>query len=908
MITHGSVPIVLGPFRLLAPLGQGGFGEVWRGVHEDQDVPVAIKLLGGSSTDEVRALAALDHPNLLMIFDHGMVPAGFPVAEGTRRPTTWIATELCSGGSLARAGPRNWNQLRRIAADLLAGLAYAHARGVLHRDLTPDNVLVSSAGDVRPGLKLGDFGLSIPAEFGNGRIAGTPAYMAPEQFTQDYRQHGPWTDLYACGCLLWQLSTGEPPFGSSRPPEVLAAAHAQLDAPAFVPRFAVPRGFEVLLRALLEKAPAARVQCAAETLSALDAVDGQASRGVPRDWRTGSIRRQPMRLIGAGLGLYAWRPVPVIGRDVERDQLWGALCDARDNGGTRIICLTGPAGIGKRALANWLCVYALETGAARVAELRSPGLDAVGALATALASLRPTPPEERVDPAAVRDRVVNPQGADGVGGSGPANRTGHGSAARRFGSLRGMLAGARANGNVVLQVDLGAADPAPVLQRLVALATAGEGLGGLLVVVTCDATPDRPSGVDRIALGPLGPAHQVQLVEGALGLAGEAARYVRERAGGVPGRALEGVGDLLRRGALHATDEGLVLVRGCSLAGAAPELAMAPPRFDPADTLDLDYARALRVAATGDHAQAASLLHALAQAAFTRDYWAVMVVVRARDACLQQAGRAAGDAVWGEGWLWAARAAADVYDWAEAGRLTERLIAAGRLHGWVGLLSPAFALRAEVAGAAGDPATAQQWAREAHALALARGDDHGLARSARLQGRFAFQRGLLAEAAKWFQQAQALYTRLDQPAGAGACLLHRAEVARAAGNPPLAAELIGQARAALQRRPDALGHARVLLLDAAVAPDGVDTLAACTEAMGQAEAEGARAIAAEAAIRAGLGLLHRPDRADEAAVWLTRGLREAAACGDRALVDLANSGLGVAPASKTETARSSRAV
>ena len=135
MITHNPVKMVLGPFRLIAPLGRGGFGEVYEGVHEEQGVPVAIKLLRGSSTDEVRALAALDHPNLLMIFDHGIVPGG---------GRSWIATELCSGGSLGQVGPRNWNQLRRVAGDILAGLAYAHARGFLHRDLTPENVLISS--------------------------------------------------------------------------------------------------------------------------------------------------------------------------------------------------------------------------------------------------------------------------------------------------------------------------------------------------------------------------------------------------------------------------------------------------------------------------------------------------------------------------------------------------------------------------------------------------------------------------------------------------------------------------------------------------------------------------------------------------------------------------------------------
>ncbi|MSP54362.1 MAG: serine/threonine-protein kinase PknK [Myxococcales bacterium] len=873
MITHNPVKMVLGPFRLFAPLGRGGFGEVYEGVHEGQGVPVAIKLLRGSSTDEVRALAALDHPNLLMIFDHGLVP-------GEER--SWIATELCSGGSLGKVGPRNWNQLRRVVGDILAGLAYAHARGFLHRDLTPENVLISSIGDVRPGLKLGDFGLSIPAEFGNGRIAGTPAYMAPEQFLGDFAAHGPWTDLYAFGCLVWRLCTGEPPFGSKRPPEVLGAAHCELDLPAFQPLFPVPHGLEVLLRGLLEKAPEDRVRSAAEILSAIDAVDGEPARGVPSDWRAGTLRRQPMRLIGAGLGLHVWRPVPVIGRDVERDRLWAGLLDVRSTGGTRVVQISGLPGIGKGALAEWVCERALETGAARVTTMQAPRFNPVEALAVALSQVHPTPPAERVLALAVSAAAPS-------GGDGPWTVSQPG---RRLGDLRRMLARVRGWGPLILHVN----EPGSAcLGALAALVSAGEGTGGLLLVITARspvawAPPACQPALETIPLGPLGPAHQVQLVEGALGLTGTLALQVREQAAGNPGFAVARVGDMLLDGVLAATDAGLVLNAGVGEAasgqtvppvgsGSAARRGGQPAPSPGTCVFEGERARAADLRALGEHAEAALALHALAQLAFIADYWTVAEVIRDRDESLAASGRPASDPLWGEGWMWAARASAAADQPRDAAQAADRLIDAARIHGWVALLPPAFLLRAELLGLGGDPVAGQQRAREAYALCAQRGDDHGLARSAGVLGRLALHLGALGEAARWFQQAQALYTRLGNPSGAARCLLQRAEVARAAANPVLAAELLTQSRGAWQHAPEPLGEAVILLLVAGLERDaGGDGVEAARTALELAEDEGARAVAARARVAVGLGLAARQPA--EALPWLFRGLREADAVGD----------------------------
>lgn len=996
--------IVLGPFRLIAPLGRGGSAEVWRAVHERQDVPVAIKILLDAGLDdpvhrtaEVRALAALDHPNLLMVFDHGEVPeCARSIGLSPRSP--WIATELCSGGSLAHVGPRNWNQLRRVAQDVLAGLAYAHARGVLHRDLTPDNVLVSASTDIRPGLKLGDFGLSsdhrvAQASTRGRQVAGTPAYMAPEQFAGDLASQGPWTDIYALGCLLWRLCTGDAPFGNSRPPEVLAAAHADLDPPAFRSRFSVPSGFEVLLRALLAKKPGERVQSAAETLSALDAVDGHPIRALPPDWRTGTSRRQAMRLVGAGLGLHPFRAVPIIGRDTERDQLWAALLDVRQRCCARVVRVTGGPGIGKRALVRWLSERAQEAGAARVAEVVRDGSDPYDALADALIHARPTPPADRVSP---HGRSLE------LGGAPPDPRdrdlANHGPTLGA--ALRALAMEVRARGPVLLHVP--DADTRPgLLAAISALLTASpaeaEPAHGLLIVMTgrgsgAQGFGEPAAGDDAlgltIPLGPLSPAHQVHLVEGVLGLGGDIAHRVRERAQGNPAFSVAMVNDLIRHGALVAGEGGFTAPPGTApelpadldaiwrqrlddaVAGIDPRLvqlaallgpnvpravwgqacqelglgdagepwaalgrhalvfpgalgwqwdrhaldAALPPGDRQAPALPTGLSgdplapAALHVACAvawstlfpelaPDHRRAAHhfalasqpldaarALQRAAQASAQRDPRATVELIDHRDAALTDGNLAPSDPLWGDGWVLRVRALVELGDWALAEPPAERLLHAAWSHGWTALMGPGLVLRGEIARGQGDLVLAQERLGEALDLCSARGDDRGVARSALALGRLAQHRGRLGEAGRFLQQAQALYTRLGNGLGACACLLHRAEVARCSGNPPLARELLDQARLRQARRagegaPDVLGAVLWRLLDADLARDaGQPSAAAYAAALLDAEAIGAASLVARAAI--GLGLSGDPTGFD-------RALREAEAVHDHAVAAVA---------------------
>jgi len=200
-------------------------GQVWFGVHRAQGVPVAVKVITAERAreasylqafhNEVSAMAGLDHPGIVLVFDYGTVgEVAASSSEGALVPgSPYLAMELATGGSLRDADlPATWGELRDLLLGLLDALAHAHARGVVHRDIKPGNILVFEEEPARSGgehllarrLRLTDFGLAhaLDAPDAEGvRIgqSGTPRYMAPEQFAARWREFGPWTDLYALG-------------------------------------------------------------------------------------------------------------------------------------------------------------------------------------------------------------------------------------------------------------------------------------------------------------------------------------------------------------------------------------------------------------------------------------------------------------------------------------------------------------------------------------------------------------------------------------------------------------------------------------------------------------------------------------------------------------------------------------
>ncbi|MEC7752043.1 MAG: protein kinase [Myxococcota bacterium] len=275
----------LGAFQVGEEIGRGGMARVYAGLHERLGTEVAIKIMAGPAREstevrsrrfakEIEAVARLQHPGVVMIYDHGIIDAETAALHPKlQRGIPWFAMEYCSGGNLATHQFENWVDLRNALVTLLDALAYTHAFGVLHRDLKPANVLISDADDVRHGIKLADFGLALGEEDEVTAVhssLGTPHYMAPEQVLGHWRDFDASTDLYAFGCMVWRLVTGRPPFahGDAGLTQILTS-QLRDTPPRFFPLFAVPDTLEGWLRRLLQKAPLQRFRSAADALAAL---------------------------------------------------------------------------------------------------------------------------------------------------------------------------------------------------------------------------------------------------------------------------------------------------------------------------------------------------------------------------------------------------------------------------------------------------------------------------------------------------------------------------------------------------------------------------------------------------------------------------------------------------------------
>ncbi|WPB76857.1 protein kinase [Archangium violaceum] len=265
-------------FQLLAPMGRGGMGQVFRAWDETLRREVALKFLlprpgmEELALAEARAVARLDHENIVRIFD---------VAEWCRTPgqarVPFLVMECLEGEPLAGLMSRERPELRRtleLLEAIAAGLAHAHERGIVHRDLKPGNVFLTREDTV----KLLDFGLSHlavePVRSALQPAGGTPAYMAPEQWRgepQDAR-----TDLWAVGVVLYELLTGELPFQGATLAELRERVTSARPAPSVRTRHPeIPRQVEALLSTLLAKEPARRFSSALELREELHELRGR---------------------------------------------------------------------------------------------------------------------------------------------------------------------------------------------------------------------------------------------------------------------------------------------------------------------------------------------------------------------------------------------------------------------------------------------------------------------------------------------------------------------------------------------------------------------------------------------------------------------------------------------------------
>ncbi|HET9737908.1 MAG TPA: protein kinase [Solirubrobacteraceae bacterium] len=264
----------IGIYEIVRVLARGGTGVVYLARQAALDREVALKrldldsgpLLAQRFVREAQFAAALDHPNVVTVFDffeHDGVP--------------YIAMEYVAGGSLRPfVGRLALPQVARVLEGVLTGLAHAEERGVAHRDLKPENVLLTRRGAV----KIADFGIAraynaVTAQLtSTGSAIGTPAYMAPEQAQNE--RLGPYTDMYAVGVIAYELLAGRPPFEGSTPVAVLYQ-HVHTPPPplAEVAPDTPPRVRE-WVDWLLAKDPLARPASATDAWEALEemAVDG----------------------------------------------------------------------------------------------------------------------------------------------------------------------------------------------------------------------------------------------------------------------------------------------------------------------------------------------------------------------------------------------------------------------------------------------------------------------------------------------------------------------------------------------------------------------------------------------------------------------------------------------------------
>ena len=695
---HLDQAVPLGPFRVDRFIGRGGMGMVWHGVHEEQRVPVAVKVLPRDLTArarslawfraEVRKCAQFEHPGIVRVFDYGEIPEAAARLHADQLDRSlqsmrmeagspYLVMEFCDGGSLTdRLATLDWEGTRGVLLALLDALAHAHARGVVHRDIKPDNILFAG-GVGETTVKLSDFGIALDDELDDegrkGQITGTLPYMAPEQF-QDWRDQGPWTDLYALGCVTFRMATGQPPFTCASASE-FAARHLFGEVPPMTVPAGFPSRFEGWVQRLLLKDPRRRFRCAADAAHALTSLEvdrtlpvtrlgtsttkaspqslerrtdvgptfalartveatpeelttmpaieeptveaplstasppgpgvapaarvapeptgGDTAEAmpahpapVPVSWSTESPPLPPMSLIGAGIGLYEWKTVPLTGRIEERDRIWETLRGVIGEGKSRLLLLQGQAGYGKSRLASWMAQRAQEVGGTLTVMRahHSPG-SGTGGVSRMLAEqlrcvgLGADDLTERVETVLkgyggreeYEVRALTAFVSDGAVG-----RIRFRNPVERFLVVRRHLDRLCQDRTVVLLLEdvqwggdalalaqflMRSRDDHP-LPLLILLTAREEQLQERVFEAELLAELLSGEGSDSIGIGPLPPSEQAELVQQLLRLEGGLADRVRKRTGGNPLFAVQLVDDWIRRGVLAVGRTGFVLAPG----------------------------------------------------------------------------------------------------------------------------------------------------------------------------------------------------------------------------------------------------------------------------------------------------------------------------------------------------------
>jgi Tol biopolymer transport system component len=297
----------LGYYEILDKLGEGGMGEVWRARDERLSRSVAVKILPAEVAgdpvrrqrfeQEARSLGALNHPNIVAIYDIGQ-------SDGQ----SYLVSELVDGESLRKIIERGAVPVRRIidiAMQTAEGVAAAHALGIIHRDLKPENIMVAKDGRV----KVLDFGLakqSAPkggedaatiAMSQPGMVLGTVGYMSPEQVRGELVDAR--SDIFSFGCVLYELAAGRRAFDGKSAADIMSAILREEPPDVAAANAALPPVIDAIIRRCLEKDPGRRFQSTADLAFALRSISNSSTAQPAR-----AIARRPRWLRPALVALF----------------------------------------------------------------------------------------------------------------------------------------------------------------------------------------------------------------------------------------------------------------------------------------------------------------------------------------------------------------------------------------------------------------------------------------------------------------------------------------------------------------------------------------------------------------------------------------------------------------------------